>query len=620
MPTQTTINNPVNTDLEKLRAELEPLVSQWITDGMTQVQLHDMILNWNSQHGELLLASELMEIAATAWEKAKNRETVTDELIKIIEGEKKKTQTQAEWLLKIADKLNLFHDQHKQPFTFLNGETVPLSSNKVKDYLSYEFYKKEKKAVNSDSINQALGVLKGKALFENPEIQLSNRIAEKDGALYYDLLNKKAVKITPGKWEIVINGPNDKPFWKSLPILFRRYAHQQAQVEPIRGGDPWGVFDFLNIKGDNHLLVLVYIISCFVPDIPHPIFHPYGAQGAGKTTLCNIIKKLCDPSIISAIVSPRDAAQLIQVLAHHHVSLFDNMSDLPAWMSDILAMACTGSGFSKRQLYSDDEDVTYQIKRCIGLNGINTLISRADIMDRTILLHLERIEPSKRIAEKSLWESFEQQKPYILGGIFDALATAMAIYPSIKAESLFRMADFTKWGISTTKALGKNPNDFIQAYQANIAKQNEEVILNSALAQAVLQFMNEKEKWVGTIKEVFAFLIEIAKPEKGDNSFPKAEKSLRRYLNRLKTNLMDVGITFEIGQRTGGRVPITFQRVLQDGSFEFLGQERVTQMTKMTQIWKGVGVETPCSGCMLTPAMRGACEVVKPCPQGHKEV
>ncbi len=547
--------------------ELEILISKWITDGMTQAQIHDMVLGWNDKNGAVFLASELMEIAEKVWDKAQEKELFTKALIGVIAEEKKKTQTQAERLLKIAASLTLFHDQHKQPFVFLNGETVPLSSGRIKDYLSYEFYKQEKKATNSDSVNQALGVLRGKALFENPQITLYNRVAEKDGAFWYDLLNKRAVRVTPGKWQIiknvsnVSNVANPGACWKGLPILFRQYSHQQAQVEPIEGGDPWKVFDFLNITRDNHLLVLVYIISCFVPEIPHPLFHPFGTQGAGKTTLCTFIKKLCDPSNIAAIISPRDAAQLIQILSHHHICLFDNMSDLPSWMSDILAIASTGGGFSKRQLFTDDEDIVYQVKRCIGLNGINALITRPDLMDRAILLQQERIEPSKRIEDKKLWESFELAKPYILGGIFDVLANAMAIYPDIKIETLFRMADFTRWGAAISVALGINPKEFIEAYGANIERQNEEVILNSALAQAVLSLMNSRDKWEGTIKEALSALIEIAQPEKGSKDFPRAEKSLRKHLNRLKVNLRDAGVTFDIGQRAASGIPIAFQRV-----------------------------------------------------------
>ena len=49
-------------------------------------------------------------------------------------------------------------------------------------------------------------------------------------------------------------------------------------------------------------------------------------------------------------------------------------SDLPGWGSDVLAIACTGGGLSKRQLYTDEEDVVLSV-RGIGINAINLLIS-----------------------------------------------------------------------------------------------------------------------------------------------------------------------------------------------------------------------------------------------------
>lgn len=462
-----------------------------------------------------------------------------------------KRPTQTETLLNITSNLELFHDQNKVAYVYLDKETIPLSSSKLKDYLSYRYYKAENKAPNSDAINQVLNVLKGKALFERPQITICNRVAEKDGAFFYDLVNGEAIRTTSHGWDIT----------RDIPILFRRYAHQQKQENPKKNGNAWDIFKFLNVDSQHHLLVLVYIISSYIPEIPHPIFHPHGTHGSGKTTLCNVIKKLCDPSSIETIITPRDATQLIQVITHHHVCLFDNMSDLPAWMSDILAQACTGGGFSKRLLFTDDEDFIYQVKRCIGINGINLLIYRSDVMDRSILLHLERIEPSKRRDEKELWADFERHKAGILGGIFDVLSKAMGKYPDVRLEKLPRMADFAKWGFAITLALGKDGNDFLNAYDLNIEKQNEEVILNNTLAQAVLQLMSDTVTWDGTIKEAWQRLNEIANPNKLDNTFPKTERSLRKHLNRIKTNLFDVGVTYNIGKRDENGIPIYFQQI-----------------------------------------------------------
>lgn len=468
------------------------------------------------------------------------------------EEEESNRPTQAEQLLKIASSLILFHDQDEEAYVLFGNESISLRSRKVKHWLSHQFYKAtEGKAPNSDSLNQAINVLEGIARYDNSKKNLSNRIAKKDDAFWYDVGKGKAIKVTSEGWGVV-----------DAPILFRRYQHQQPQEIPIKGGNPWEVFNFLNVSEEHHLLVLVYMISCFIPDIPHPIFHPHGAQGSGKTTLCRVIKKLCDPSILETPRTPRDLNELVQVIAHHHICLFDNLSDLRPWMSDILAQACTGLGFSKRQLYTDDEDVIYQVKRCIGLNGINLLISKPDLMDRAILLHLERIEPSKMIEESKLWDDFEKVKPEILGGIFDVLVRAMAIYTQVNLKPLPRMADFYKWGCAITVALDRDGNEFMKAYQGNIVKQNEEVIENNTLAQAVISMMSDKENRSGTMKEIWEELKETAgEPDKADHTFPRSERSLRKDLERIKTNLMDIGITYRIGKHAKDDVPIYFQKV-----------------------------------------------------------
>lgn len=302
------------------------------------------------------------------------------------------------------------------------------------------------------------------------------------------------------------------------------------------------------------------VISYFIPDIPHPILHPHGPQGAGKTSFFKIIKRICDPSSIEALITPRDLNQLIQVITHNHVCLFDNVSDIPVWMSDILSQACTGGGFSKRQLFTDDDDVVYQVKRCIGINGINLLIKKPDLMDRSILVYLDRIDPSQRKEENELWAEFDKIKPEILGGVFDALSKAMAIYPNVKLRCLPRMADFARWGYAITEALGKSGQDFIRAYQNNINQQNEEVIQGNTLAQAMLQLMSDKLLWSGTYKEAWTELDELASPNKSDTTFPKTERTLRKHLDRIKPNLIDQGISYILGARGEKGYKITFQK------------------------------------------------------------
>jgi hypothetical protein len=69
---------------------------------------------------------------------------------------------------------------------------------------------------------------------------------------------------------------------------------------------------------------------------------------------------------------------------------------------------------SKRQLYTDDDDVLYQFIRCIGLNGITLVANKADILDRAIIAELLRIDKRKRRNFKGdILLKFNKIKPHL---------------------------------------------------------------------------------------------------------------------------------------------------------------------------------------------------------------
>ena len=86
---------------------------------------------------------------------------------------------------------------------------------------------------------------------------------------------------------------------------------------------------------------------------------------------------------------------------------FDNVSGLPAWISDTLCRLATGGGFAARQLYTDQDEVLFDACRPVILNGIENIVSRPDLADREVFLTLEPIAEEKRRTEAELWSEFE---------------------------------------------------------------------------------------------------------------------------------------------------------------------------------------------------------------------
>ncbi len=468
-----------------------------------------------------------------------------------------------------SDSVELFHDDRQDPYARVkvDGKSIIMliQGRQFRRWITGQFFDDTGTAPGSDAINGALNVVEAKACRKGKEYKLHNRIASYEGAFWYDLGNGIAVKIDGNGWEIIRNPP----------ILFKSYKHQKshstAQIAPFqdcskckmhhcKGGHVKRILDFVNLNDEkDRLLFVVYLISCFIPNIPHPIPVLHGDKGSSKSTVFKFLKELIDPSVLRILTFPKDNTEMVQKLDHHHFAPFDNVTTLSEWQSDALCRACTGEGFSKREFYTNDEDVLFDYQRCIGLNGVNIVASKADLLDRSILLKLDRIPKDRRKTEDLLWKSFDEVKGEILAGIFTVLARAIAIKPTIHLEELPRMADFMEWGCAISEVLDDGWKAFYDAYSANIQSQNKEAIEASPVGELIIKFMEDKPSWEGRAAELLAGLEELAdllRINTKARSFPKAANTLTRRINEIKTNLLEEGLQFDI--RKGEKCNILF--------------------------------------------------------------
>ena len=270
---------------------------------------------------------------------------------------------------------------------------------------------------------------------------------------------------------------------------------------------------------------------------------PFGEQGSSKSTMFSLIKCLVDPSIILLATFPNDNTELMQQLDHHYFIGFDNVSGLSTWQSDVLCRAATGMGFSKRVLYSDEDDLIFKIKRCIGLNGINIVATKPDLLDRSVSIECQRIPEEKRKTESQFWAEFEKDKGEIMGAIFDVISKAMRC--KVHLNKLPRMADTALWGSALSVASGNKPGSFVKAYYENIGRHDLEALENNVVGEMLACFMQDRGKWEGPASALYTELVFLAENAGVIRSFPTSPNALTRKINTLKTTLSKVGIIFE---------------------------------------------------------------------------
>ena len=224
-------------------------------------------------------------------------------------------------------------------------------------------------------------------------------------------------------------------------------------------------------------------------------------------------------------------------------------------MSDQLCRAVSGGGSSKRQLYTDDEDVIRSFKRCIGINGINIAATKPDILDRSILIRLEEINKNNRRTPQELWQEFEKLRPQLLGCILDILVKVLNYEQNNPDEKfkLSRMSEFSKYGEIIARCMGIKNDEFIQAYERNRQIQVDEIVESSQLATVLMCMMfrkyEELEEWNGTPTELLGEIKNIVETEMwslnidtSDRYFPKKSNSLSRRLNELTPTLKEKGL------------------------------------------------------------------------------
>jgi len=418
------------------------------------------------------------------WEAAKQIISGDAKLGDFTRQEDKQKPTQSELLIKLAGDAELFHDRNRKGYATIpvdgHMETWPIKSTAFRDWLRGRFYKAHNKTPGGQALQDALDLLAAQARYDGPEHEVYFRIAHTGDKVYVDLANEswQAVEITPQGWRVV-----DNP-----PVKFRRPRGFAPMPTPEPGGNLADLKPFINCREVDWPLVVAWIIGAFSSG-PYPIMIFQGEQGTAKSTTARALKNVVDPGHSPLTTAPRDIRDFMISASNSWCLSFDNLSNLPPWLSDAHCRISTGGGISNRELYTNSDETILDAMRPQILNGIDSLVSRADLADRAILLELPQIENGRRRPEKDLWKAFDAAQPGILGAVFNALSAALANVLGVKLAELPRMADFAIWVVAAEPALPWEPGTFLDVYSGNRAAVVEHSLEGDVVAVAVRLLM-----------------------------------------------------------------------------------------------------------------------------------
>ena len=208
---------------------------------------------------------------------------------------------------------------------------------------------------------------------------------------------------------------------------------------------------------------------------------------------------LIDPHSTPLLSEPAGTRDLMITATNSWVLAFDNLGQLPGWLSDCFCRLAVGGGYATRSLYTNDQITYLHAQRPLILNGIDHFVTRGDLIDRSVFLNLAPVHPMDRRTENELWSSFQFDYPRILGSVLDTIAAALRVLPSLELDEVPRMADFAYWGEAVGKALGWPEQSFRSAYARSRRTATDNSIDDSAVADVLFATVPSSLKWSGTI-------------------------------------------------------------------------------------------------------------------------
>jgi len=382
-------------------------------------------------------------------------------------------------LLALLEDAELWHDRERIAYATVTVDGHPenheITGRNFRGWLVWRAYETAGMSPSSQTLDDACRIAEALALHRGTCHRTWRRVGEHQGVIYLDLGCRqwRAVEVSASGWRIV----------DAVPVKFLRSRGMEALPEPEAGEVIETLREFVNVENEaDFRLLLAWMAATLRPTGPFPILVLVGQQGASKSTMARICRLLVDPNsspIRSLPVAERDL--LVSALNAWQMC-YDNVSNVPPWLSDAFCRLSTGGGFATRQLHSDHDEMIFAAQRPILLNGIGDLAARPDLADRALSLLLPPLPEERRRPEREFWAAFETKRPAILGALLDAVSTGLRRLPEIKIDQLPRMADFAEWAEACSSGFGWEPGEFLAAYAEN----QREVVAGAADASPLV--------------------------------------------------------------------------------------------------------------------------------------
>ncbi|MFO0847729.1 MAG: hypothetical protein U0871_04080 [Gemmataceae bacterium] len=235
----------------------------------------------------------------------------------------------------------------------------------------------------------------------------------------------------------------------------------------------------------------------------------------------------------------------------------DNVSRIPADLSDAYCRLSTGMKYSTRELFTTGDVRQFNATNPVIYNGIPDFVGKDDLRSRLVKIELQPFS-GERVGERKLWKRFDDLRPYILGALFDLLANGLSNV-AVNPDHLTRMADTCEW---IAQCQSGTTWKFVDLYMDNVSQNQQDAADNDLFVYFVKRQLVSKMggNFQGTATELLLKLADRSYelPPTLQDAIPKSANALSARLKEKNESMRKVGVVFD-SRRTkkGSQITLT---------------------------------------------------------------
>jgi energy-coupling factor transporter ATP-binding protein EcfA2 len=454
----------------------------------------------------------------------------------------------------VKTRADLFHSQAPDSEDYAsipskNGvmTTHTLDSREFKSWVVGEYYRETGDGLTGEQINSVLATIHAIAAHDSPELPVSEkRIAEHNGRYYLYLADEAqtVIEYSAVGWSVCENSP--------VKFVFDKY--KAPLPIPSKNGSIDKLWKLTRIKdtpeSPDRLMIVSALVKGLVPGGSDLILAISGYAGSGKTTTAKYLRALIDPFTKGKVLSklPENSDNIAIHCMKRRIFAIDNISHITSEQSDFLCNVTNvdSGGTSKREHHTNSSEIIHDIQNLVIITSIGNVVTKPDLLERSIVIDLPRLTSDDRESEAELAEIFDRHHGEILGGLLDITVAALHYRDTNKCPKFNRLTEFAHLGVGVEAKLNYPIGSIEKRFADNANIANEIAIDASPVASTLRSWILEHgEVWTGTMSDLLNVLKTHAKKSELAGTLPKTANSLGGELKKCESALFESGVIIE---------------------------------------------------------------------------